>query len=180
MMHSEVYQGTRSAVNEMLQFQQSSNNTLKAIGKAAAVADIIMKTATSVMNIYNGFSMIPIIGPALGVAGAAAAIAFGGEQLGKVMSAAQGGLITGGRAGFDSVPAMLMPGELVVPTKNYEEVVSAVASSRGGDRGESSDNSGGGSVSEIILTLKGELIEFVEAQLIERRRTGQSALPELV
>ena len=38
--------------------------------------------------------------------------------------------MTGGIAGRDSIPAMLMPGEFVVPTRNFEETVNAVARSR--------------------------------------------------
>src|SRR5581483_2202908 len=69
-MHSEIYQGTKKAFADLAELQQSSNSTLKAIGKVAAIANIIIKTAESAMNIYEGFSTIPIVGPALGVAGA--------------------------------------------------------------------------------------------------------------
>jgi hypothetical protein len=78
------------------------------------------------MNIYKGFATIPIIGPALGVAGAAAAVAFGAERISQVTAAADGGLIEGGVQGRDSVPALLMPGELVVPRRNFNDVVGAV------------------------------------------------------
>jgi len=129
-MHSAVYQGTKQAFGELSQLQESSNSTLKAIGKAAAVASIIIKTAESAMSIYAGFSTIPIVGPALGVAGAAAAVAFGAEQLGKVKGAAQGGLMTGGIPGKDSIPVMAQDGELVAPTKNFEEVIGSVRAAR--------------------------------------------------
>ncbi len=131
-LYSDEVQGTKNAANELVALQQSKNSTLKAIGKAAAVASITIATAESAMNIYKGFSTIPIIGPALGIAGAAAAVAFGGERIGAVVSAADGGLITGGVTGKDSVPAMLMPGELVVPKQNFEEVVGAVRGESGG------------------------------------------------
>lgn len=129
-MHSEVYQGNKQAFGELAQLQQSSNETLKGIGKAAAVANIVIRTAESAMAIYAGFSTIPIIGHALGIAGAAAAIAFGAEQVGKVNAAADGGLAMGGIPGVDSIPFLLQQGELVTPTKNYEEVVSSVAATR--------------------------------------------------
>ncbi len=123
---SEEVQGTKEATSELVALQNSRNSSLKAIGKAAAVAQITIKTAESAINIYNGFSTIPIIGPALGIAGAAAAIAYGGEQIAQVTGAQQGGLIEGGIPGRDSVPAFLEPGELVVPRKNYNDVVGAV------------------------------------------------------
>jgi len=125
-INSEEVQATKQATSELVELSQSKNETLKGIGKAAAVAQITMKTAESAMNIYNGFSIIPIIGPALGVAGAAAAIAFGAERISAVTAAADGGLIEGGIPGQDSVPALLMPGELVVPRRNFDDVVGAV------------------------------------------------------
>lgn len=142
-LRSEEVQGFKSATAELVALQQSKNETLKTIGKAAAVAQISIKTAEAAMNIYAGFSTIPIIGPALGIAGAAAAIAFGAEQIGNVLSAAEGGLVEGGVPGKDSVPALLMPGELVVPKRNFNDVVGAV---RGGN--------GGGDNSEMLATLK--------------------------
>ena len=117
MMNSEIFQGNKKAFGELAVLQSSSNSTLKGIGKVSAIATVIIKTAESAMNIFAGFSTIPIIGPALGIAGAAAAVAFGGEQIGKINSAQTGGLVTGGIMGRDSVPTMLAPGEIVIPSR---------------------------------------------------------------
>ncbi len=125
-IQSEEVKGASSAADDLVELSQSKNSTLKGIGKAAAVAQITMKTAEAAMNIFNGFSIIPIVGPALGVAGAAAAIAFGAEKIGTVTAAADGGLMTGGIPGRDSIPTLTMPGELVVPTRNFDQVVGAV------------------------------------------------------
>lgn len=130
IMHSTIYQGTKQAFGELAQLQESSNATLKSIGKVAAIANIVIRTAESAMNIYAGFSTIPIVGPALGVAGAAAAVAFGAEQLGKVKGAAQGGLMQGGIPGKDSIPVMAQDGELITPTKNFDEVIGSVRAAR--------------------------------------------------
>lgn len=126
VLQAEEVQGTKAAAGELVQLQQSKSNELKTIGKAAAVAQIAIATAESAMNIYRGFSTIPIIGPALGVAGAAAAVAFGAERTSTVLAAATGGLVEGGIPGRDSVPALLEPGELVVPRRNFNDVVGAV------------------------------------------------------
>lgn len=166
VMHSEIYNGSKQAFGELAQLTQSSNATLKSIGKAAAVANIIIKTAESAMAIFAGFSTIPIVGPALGVAGAAAAVAFGAEQVGRVTSAADGGIITGGIPGVDSVPAMLMPGELVVPERNFDEVVGSVASGRGSGGGE-------GGQSAILIGFDGPESESVlTARQVEGRALG--------
>lgn len=135
-LNSDEVQGTKNAADELVALQQSKNATLKSIGKIAAVASITISTAESAMNIYRGFSTIPIIGPALGVAGAAAAIAFGAERIGAVTAAASGGLIEGGTAGRDSVRALLEPGELVVPKKNFNDVVGAVQNGGGADNSQ--------------------------------------------
>ena len=134
-MHSDVFQGTKTAFGELEALNRSHNNVLKSIGKVAAVANIIIKTAQSAMNIYAGFSQIPIIGHALGIAGAAAAIAFGGEQIARVNSANQGGQIravAGNRPNTDSVPSMLTPGELIIPKPFRNEVLDTVARQRAG------------------------------------------------
>lgn len=141
---SDEVKGAKDASGELVQLSQSKNAQLKEIGKAAAIAQIVIGTGESAMNIFRGFSTIPIIGPALGVAGAAAAVAFGAERIGQVTAAAQGGLITGGVQGQDSVPALLMPGELVVPKQNFNQVVGAVQ-----NQGE-----GGAMDSEILATLQ--------------------------
>jgi hypothetical protein len=135
-MHTVIYQGSKTAFGELENLTQSHNGALKEIGKRAAEANIIMKTWESAMNIFAGFSTIPIVGYALGIAGAAAAVAFGMEQLSQVEGMAQGGLVTGGVPGRDSVPAMLMPGELVVPTQNFDQVVSSYKNSQGGQGGQ--------------------------------------------
>lgn len=170
IMNTGMVQGAAQAFGDLAALQQSSNATLKSIGKAAALANIAIQTARAAMNIYTGFSTIPIVGPALGVAGAAAAVAFGAEQAGKVTAAAEGGLLTGGIPGKDSIPVMAMPGELVVPTRNFDEVVNAVAASRAGG----AQAQGEGGVATVVLQLKGELMDFIEAQMVERRNLNLS------
>lgn len=167
-MHTEIYEGSKKAFGELGQLTQSSNAGLKAIGKAAAVANIIIKTGESAMNIFAGFSTIPFIGPALGVAGAAAAIAYGAEQIGTVMGAAEGGLITGGIPNVDSVPVLAQQGELVVPKQNFDEVVGAVSNQRQGGGG------GDAGSAQIVISLKDDLMEFIEAKLVERSRLNIS------
>lgn len=113
-INSQAVQGTAQATSQLTQLQSSRNSTLAGIGKAAAITQIGIDTAKSAMSIYAGFSTIPIVGPALGVAGAVAAIAFGAEKISQVRSAQEGGIVPGTGSG-DIVPAMLEPGEIVVP-----------------------------------------------------------------
>lgn len=179
LMHSEIYQGSKQAFGELAQLQQSSNSTLKTIGKAAAVANIIIKTGESAMNIFAGFSTIPFIGPALGIAGAAAAVAFGAEQVGLVLGAAEGGLITGGIPGVDSVPVMAQHMELISPAKNFDEVIGSVRAGREAKKfmGEDSGESGGGSgFAHMTIEFLGDFAEMIEAKIVERQNLGISLL----
>lgn len=127
---SNEVQGFKQGAGELEQLTRSKNSTLKTIGKGAAIANIAIKSAEGAMNAYAGFSVIPIIGIPLGIAAAGAIIAFGVERTADVLAAQTGGLVTGGVPGRDSVSALLTPGELVTPTQNFEEVVSAVANAR--------------------------------------------------
>lgn len=154
-INSDEVQGTKSASAELVSLQQSRNSTLKTIGKAAAVANITISTAEAAVNIFKGFSTIPIVGAALGVIGAAAAVAFGAERIGQVTAAADGGLITGGIPGRDSVPALLEPGELVVPKRNFNDVVGAVQ----GQNAPAQDNT------EMLNTLKSIDAKFSNPQI---------------
>jgi len=153
----------------------SHNSILKGIGKAAALTKIGIDTATAAMQAYGAFP-IPFIGPALGAAAAAAIIAFGAEQAGRVMAAADGGLLTGGRYGVDSIPMLGMPGELVVPTKNFEEVINAMVSQRTGQPAQAvtgGDSSGGGTV-RVMIELNEDASQIITARQIEDESLGIS------
>ena len=152
--------------------QQSNNGVLRTIGKAAALVQIGQDTARGATQALTAFP-IPFIGPALGFAAAAAIIAFGAEQAAKVAGLAEGGLVTGGIRGIDSIPAMLSPGELVVPQKNFEEVVSSVAASRQGAAGQVGATGASGSVS-VEISLTGDASRLFTAQQIESRNLGLS------
>lgn len=171
-INSEQVQGTKQATGELVALQNSENATLKAIGKAAAVTQIGIKTAESAMNIYAGFSTIPFVGQALGIAGAAAAVAFGAEQIGKVLAAQDGGVVTGGIPGRDSVPAMLTPGELVVPRQNFEEVVNAVTAARQTEGGETDDSFGGAAATIMVDFETEEASRIISAQDTEDSALG--------
>lgn len=169
LMHSEIYQGSKQAFGDLAALQQSSNATLKSIGKVAAIANIIIATQEAAMRIYSGFATIPIIGPALGIAGAAAAIAFGGERVAQVTSAAQGGLLTGGVPGVDSIPVLAQQGELISPSANFEEVIGSVRAKR-----EAEDLGGGfgGGSSQVTIGFEREASQYITVKQIEDRALG--------
>lgn len=137
-LRSEEITGFQEGTSQLVGLTNSKQQTLKEIGRAAAVADITIKTAQGALAAYAGFAAIPIIGIPLGLLAGAAVIAYGAEQIATVTSAADGGVLTGGIPGVDSVPVLGMPGELVVPTRNFEEVVGATRAARSGANEEMS------------------------------------------
>jgi TP901 family phage tail tape measure protein len=146
VLNSEQLAMASQAANALVGMQQSKNNTLKTIGKAAGLTQLGIDTAVTAMSAYQAMAKIPVVGPALGAAAAAAVIAYGVERSAQILAANEGGRVpmsAGAMSGVDSVPSMLTPGELVVPAQNYEEVIDAVAAQRTGTPGQ---NGGGGSI----------------------------------
>ncbi len=159
----------------MQNMTQSHNSILKGIGKAAALTQIGIDTARGATQALTAFP-IPFVGPALGMAAAAAIIAFGVERSAQVMGAADGGLLTGGRAGTDSIPMLGMPGELVVPTRNFDEVINAMVAQRTGQSPQAtptSDGSGGGTV-RVIIEMNDQASQIITAKQIEDISLGLS------
>ena len=136
-LHShEIGLATESA-NQLVELGSSKNKTLQAIGRAAAVTQIGIDTAQGAASIFARLNaLLPLLAPAIGAAGAAAIVAFGAEKTRAVLQANTGGIVPGYGPNMDSVPAMLTPGELVVPRNNFDEVVGAVRSDRAGGSGE--------------------------------------------
>ena len=172
---------TKGALGEVSKLQQSSNKELKAIGKAAAIANVLISTAEGAAKAYAGLAWIPFVGPGLGAAAAAAVIAFGGAQIGTIAAAQQGGVIPGAGPNRDSVPAVLSPGELVVPRPNFNEVIDSVATQRAQEQniqrqGEASGAQAVGGVATIEVSLVGDAAEMFEAKLIERQNLGISII----
>jgi len=136
------------------QMATSKNALISGIGKAASLRSIWIKAPENANAAYGAMVGIPYVGPALAMAASIASYAFSAEQAVRVMSAAKGGLMTGGIPGVDSIPTMTMPGELVVPAQNYEEVITSVAGSRSGDIGGNA---------HIMISLNADLLNFSEA-----------------
>jgi hypothetical protein len=123
---------TTDFLGRLQELQRSNLGVLRTIGKAAALAQIAMNTASAATQALGAFP-IPFVGPALGMAAAIAIAAYGIEQAAEVtgiIGAAKGGLMVGGIAGVDSIPTLTMPDELIAPPKNFDEVVNGVAKER--------------------------------------------------
>lgn len=106
---------------------------------AASLAEINAYSAVAGAAAIASTAAIPIIGPALAPAAGEAAYALAQAYAARV-ALAEGGLVLGGSVGRDSVPAMLMPGEYVIPAP---QVRANVAAGRAPDDSGKSGSGGG-------------------------------------
>ena len=117
---------------------EASLDALSAVMAAVvqvAMNSIIASSLTGQANAIAGNLGIPVWGLAIGIAAglaALAAISALKSKLPEPKKFAQGGLVTGGMAGRDSVPAMLMPGEFVLTTKQTDSLRRGNSSLGGG------------------------------------------------
>lgn len=86
-------------LDQMAQGHGKAAKAAQAVQKAQTLYQIGVNTYSAAMGAYNALVGIPIVGPALGVAAAAAAIAFGGNMLSGVMSG-------GGKPSAPSAPSI--------------------------------------------------------------------------
>ena len=75
-----------SGLDQMAQGHGKAAKAAQAVQKAQTLYQIGVNTYSAAMGAYNALAGIPIVGPALGVAAAAAAIAFGGQMMAGVNS----------------------------------------------------------------------------------------------
>lgn len=82
--------------NNLLVLARTGNKELAAVYKAAAIANTIVKTYESATSAYAAMASIPYVGPALGTAAAAAAIAAGLANVQVISSTNYGSFVGGG------------------------------------------------------------------------------------
>jgi hypothetical protein len=151
----------------------SSSKELRAIAKVSANVSIVSNTAAAAMSAMEGaveFFGVPA-GPIIGAVLAAAQVAFGIEQIHRLNSQklADGGIVSGGIKGIDSVPAMLMPGELVIPQKDANDALNSIGASR------DEEVFGNDSTTQIIIGFDGEeASQVLTARQIENQALGIS------
>lgn len=109
-----------AAAASMIQDQEDAGKAIISASLDVANQVINMAIAKAMAEAVAGTSGIPIIGIALGAVAAASVMALiKGLTSGMF---AEGGIVTGGRKGEDSVLAMLTPGELVVPVAQVAQM----------------------------------------------------------
>ncbi len=127
---SQVIMGHESMAKAMAQMANSVVSTMLEEAIRYGITQELMKVfsaKTAAANAYASTSAIPLVGPALAPAAAASALS-------TVMAFAQGGIVPG-IGGIDNVPAMLTPGEAVLP-RNLTDVLLNAARNGGSDGGD--------------------------------------------
>lgn len=125
-----------SALNNLVSLQNSSNKKMAEVGKAAAIAQSTIDTYKAANAAYSAMAGIPVVGPALGAAAAAAAIVAGLNNVAQIsgIKLAEGGLV---KAVTGGVPAIVGEGgsdEAVLPLDNaraMERIGDAIAEQSG-------------------------------------------------
>lgn len=109
----------QSFFNSATSLAQSESNTLKSIGKAAALTQIAIATETAIASSFDYGSRIG--GPPLGFTFAAIAAAAQAERVKKVLSLQEGGFVNGGTTTGDRIPVRLNAGEVVLNSRQQNE-----------------------------------------------------------
>ncbi len=109
----EAFSNVGSAITDLASINKSASKENFKIWKRAAQAQASVDTFAGATAAFKSLAGIPVVGPALGTAAAAAAIAAG---LARVALIEGTKFQFGGRVpsrGIDTVPALLAPGEIV-------------------------------------------------------------------
>lgn len=158
---STEMQQTGELLDTIAMLTASNNKTLFRIGQIGSVARAFINTSEGITKaLAQGGIFGPILAGAVAAAGAVQIANIRGQ---KMSGMAEGGLVTGGIPNRDSVPTMLMPGELVIPTKNFEKM-------------KQSGELGGGGSTQILIGFKDNAFQLIEEKLLERRAIGVGAL----
>ncbi len=155
--------------NFIVQGTRSESKEIAAVAKAVAIYDIGVKTYQAAMGAYNAMVGIPYVGPVLGAAAAAVALAFGASQA-QAVSAQQpafeeGGIVPGTSFTGDRVTARVNSGEMILNSGQQKRLFDIA------NGGESV--SGGGTARDLTVVLRVGETELAEA-VVNGYNTGRN------
>lgn len=115
-MRGEAISGILANVSSLM---GSESRKAFEIGKAASIAQATIKTYESATSAYSALAGIPIVGPGLGIAAAAAAVAAGLSNVQKIASTS----FQGGATGQAQVPSIGGAGGVVGPVGQPQPIL---------------------------------------------------------
>lgn len=122
---------------ELSALQNSENKKARAIGKAAAIAEATISMYTAATNSYKAMSGVPYVGPVLGAAAAAAAIAAGMANISAIKGQAHDGIMSVPNSGTWN----LEKGERVLPQDTAARLDATLANIERGNGSRRGSNS---------------------------------------
>jgi len=145
----------------MVSSLQGATGKAKGVYKAFAIGNAIADTYRAANGAYAALSGIPFIGPVLGIAAAAAAVAAGIGNVNKIRALEEGGIIPGSHGG-----TMVLAGE-----NGRSEAIVPLQSGKG---------FGGGNTYNFYGPVldHAKLIEMIDSGLSESARRGRSAFAD--
>jgi hypothetical protein len=114
---------TSNFFGNLATLQEAGSKNAFAIGKGAAIAQTTVDTYSAAQKSYNALAGIPVVGPALGVAAAAAAITAGIVRISKIKSAKfqkaqRGGVIEPSFSGTPIIAGENNKREAIIPLED--------------------------------------------------------------
>lgn len=116
-LKDQQYNSAKEGANALVALQNAKSKEQQAIGKAAALVQIGMSTYEGSIKAYSALAGIPYVGPALGIAAAAALTAYGMDQASKVsgLQLAEGGIVKARPGGIQATIGEGGQDEAVIP-----------------------------------------------------------------
>lgn len=134
-----------NGLNAFASLSRSKSRELALIGKAAAIAQTAIAIPQAAQAAYTAFAFAP----PLAILAAAAATVSGLERLNTIRSTpigfSEGGMVPG-FGNKDTIPALLTPGEVVVPKSNFKDLQDGLGSS-------------GAAADQVVLLQQGNAIQ---------------------
>ena len=168
LLNKQETQDKKKTFNDITNMLRSGSKEQMAVQKAQGMAQAAISAYQAANSAYAALAPIPIIGPALGAAAAAAAIAYGLGNVAQIsgIKLAEGGLV---KAVTGGVPAVIGEGgsdEAVLPLDDSQAMRRI-----GGAIAEESGGAMGGVVVNINVQATGG-VEAILEQLTDAARTG--------
>lgn len=151
---SEEIKGVKSNFDSLAEMQYTGSKEAFEVGKAASAAK-------AGLNVAEGITQSLTLPFPMNWVQVAAVTASGMAQIQRITTAslamANGGMITGGVKGKDSVPVVGMPGEVVTPVRDYDDLIEGQARQRGFIKGDENAET-----NTLLAGIKGSLDQLLQ------------------
>ena len=164
--------GTQMFLSSYSSLQSSNDKNLKRLGKASAIANILINSAKDAFTIFGAVNAaFPFLAPVVGAAAAAPVIHQGKESIAQVHRAQTGGIVPrafGTPQSGDNQLMLLEPGELITPRDDVElnrqasKLIVDALNNREEQRTET----------DVNVSFTGDYSDILEAETIEHRSLG--------